>query len=152
MLMRCGTFAPAIGLASGNNLPNTPAAGWLDWSCAARHCSRHGEVDGRVDDSVVFSGRITMKQIATKVLFATVLAASACGVAQAHTGLNIGIGLGIPGPVYEQPAPVYAPQPYYAAQPAYIQEGWGWRDHRGDWGHRGGYRDYRGHGDYGRHG
>ncbi|MFM0073247.1 PXPV repeat protein [Paraburkholderia sediminicola] len=78
-----------------------------------------------------------MKRIVTHLLVAAGLAAGACGVAQAHTDLNIGLSLG--APVYAQPAPVYA-----APQPVYYGNG-GW-DHRYD---RGGYyrddrRDNRG--------
>lgn len=78
-----------------------------------------------------------MKRIVTHLLVAAGLAAGACGVAQAHTDLNIGLSLG--APVYAQPAPVYA-----APQPVYYGDG-GW-DHRYD---RGGYyrddhRDNRG--------
>ena len=77
-----------------------------------------------------------MKRIVTHLLVAAGLAAGACGVAQAHTDLNIGLSLG--APVYAQPAPVYA-----APQPVYYGNGW---DHRYD---RGGYyrddhRDNRG--------
>lgn len=70
-----------------------------------------------------------MKRIVTHLLVAAGLAAGACGVAQAHTDLNIGLWLGAPAPVYVQPAPVYA-----APQPVYDHPGWnhgGW-DHR-DW-------------------
>ncbi|WGS49801.1 PXPV repeat protein [Paraburkholderia sp. D15] len=95
-----------------------------------------------------------MKRIVTHLLVAAGLAAGACGVAQAHTDLNIGLSLG--APVYAQPAPVYAaPQPVY-----YGNGGWDHRDYRRDyyrndhryergwdrgdhrWGHddRGGYR------------
>lgn len=70
-----------------------------------------------------------MKRIVTHLLVAAGLAAGACGVAQAHTDLNIGLSLG--APVYAQPAPVYA-----APQPVYYGYG-GW-DHRYD---RGYYRD-----------
>lgn len=76
-----------------------------------------------------------MKRIATKVLIAAALAAGACGVAQAHTGLSIGLGIGVPGPVYTAPQPVYGPQPYYEAQPAYVEANGGWHGRR-DWGHR----------------
>ncbi|WP_345812223.1 PXPV repeat protein [Paraburkholderia sp. PREW-6R] len=68
-----------------------------------------------------------MKRIVTHLLVAAGLAAGACGVAQAHTDLNIGLSLG--APVYSQPAPVYA-----APQPVYYGYG-GW-DHRYD------HRDY----------
>src|SRR5258706_3891932 len=71
--------------------------------------------------------RTTMKRIVTHLLVATGLAAGACGVAQAHTDLSIGLSLGAPAPVYVQPAPAYA-----APQPVYDHPGW----NRGDWQHR----------------
>ncbi|ASL44143.1 hypothetical protein bAD24_I11675 [Burkholderia sp. AD24] len=64
-----------------------------------------------------------MKRIVTHLLVAAGLAVGVCGVAQAHTDLNIGLSLG--APVYAQPAPVYA-----APQPVYYGNG-GW-DHRYD--------------------
>ncbi|MFM0734379.1 PXPV repeat protein [Paraburkholderia sediminicola] len=68
-----------------------------------------------------------MKRIVTHLLVAAGLAAGACGVAQAHTDLNIGLSLG--APVYAQPAPVYAaPQPVY-----YGNGGWDHRYDRGDY-------------------
>jgi hypothetical protein len=85
-----------------------------------------------------------MKRIVTHLLVAAGLAAGACGVAQAHTDLNIGLSLG--APVYAQPALVYAaPQPVYYG-------GWDHRYDRGD--HRfdrGGYHNdrRRGHDDHG---
>ncbi|WP_025598216.1 PXPV repeat protein [Burkholderia sp. WSM2230] len=101
-----------------------------------------------------------MKRIVTHLLVAAGLAAGACGVAQAHTDLNIGLSLGTP--VYMQPAPVYAaPQPVY-----YGNGGWGHRYDRGDY-YRGGpryergwdrdnrhwgYDDRGGHGGHGGHG
>lgn len=73
-----------------------------------------------------------MKRIVTHLLVAAGLAAGACGVAQAHTDLNIGLSLG--APVYAQPAPVYAaPQPVY-----YGYGGWDHRYYRDD------HRDNRG--------
>jgi hypothetical protein len=68
-----------------------------------------------------------MKRIVTHLLVAAGLAAGACGVAEAHTDLNIGLSLGAPAPVYVQPAPVYA-----APQPVYDHPGW----NRGGWDHR----------------
>jgi len=77
-----------------------------------------------------------MKRIVTNLLVAAGLAAGACGVAQAHTDLNIGLSLG--APVYAQPAPVYA-----APQPVYY--GYGGSGHRYDRGYyRDDHRDYRG--------
>jgi len=68
-----------------------------------------------------------MKRMVTQLLVAAGLAAGACGVAQAHTDLNIGLSLG--APVYTRPAPVYAaPQPVY-----YGNSGWGHRYDRGDY-------------------
>jgi hypothetical protein len=76
-----------------------------------------------------------MKRIVTHLLVAAGLAAGACGVAQAHTDLNIGLSLG--APVYAQPARVYAaPQPVYYG-------GWNHRYDRGDY-YRGDHRDDRG--------
>ena len=80
-----------------------------------------------------------MKRIVTQLLVASGLAAGACGVAQAHTNLNIGLSLG--APVYARPAPVYAaPQPVY-----YGAGGWDHRYYRGD-DYRGGHRYDRGWG------
>jgi len=74
-----------------------------------------------------------MKRIVTHLLVAVGLAAGACGVAQAHTDLSIGLSLGAPAPVYVQPAPVYAaPQPVYYGHPAW-DRGY---DHRFDHGYR----------------
>ncbi|CAB3761100.1 hypothetical protein [Paraburkholderia humisilvae] len=80
-----------------------------------------------------------MKRIVTHLLIAAGLAAGACGVAQAHSSLSIGLSLGTPAPAYVQPAPAYA-----AAQPVYYPH-WdrgadyhGWN--RGD-DHRWAYRD-----------
>ena len=65
-----------------------------------------------------------MKRIVTHMLVAVGLAAGACGVAQAHTNLSIGLSLGAPAPAYVAPAPVYAaPQPVY-----YGHRYWGRRD------------------------
>ncbi|MEZ0605061.1 PXPV repeat protein [Paraburkholderia sp. IW21] len=95
-----------------------------------------------------------MKRIVTHLLVAAGLAAGACGVAQAHTDLNIGLSLGTP--VYVQPAPVYAaPQPVY-----YGNGGWDRRNDRGDYyrGERGDNRGWdhndrhRAHDDHGDHG
>ncbi|RDK01828.1 PXPV repeat protein [Paraburkholderia lacunae] len=79
-----------------------------------------------------------MKRIVTHLLVAAGLAAGACGVAQAHTDLSIGLSLG--APVYAQPAPVYvAPEPVY-----YGHAGWDRGDYyRGDY-YRGDYRHDRG--------
>ncbi len=88
-----------------------------------------------------------MKRIVTQVLVAAGLAAGACGVAEAHTDLSIGLSLGAPAPVYVQPGPTYVqPAPVYSApQPVYYG-GPRWRgdwDHRG-WDHRGWDRDRHG--------
>jgi hypothetical protein len=74
-----------------------------------------------------------MKRIVTHLLVAAGLAAGACGVAQAHTDLNIGLSLG--APVYSRPAPVYA-----APEPVYYRNG-GW-DHRYDHRDRGYHRGW----------
>ncbi|MGA7782514.1 MAG: hypothetical protein WCA85_33040 [Paraburkholderia sp.] len=83
-----------------------------------------------------------MKRIVTHLLVAAGLAAGACGVAQAHTDLSVGLSLGVPAPVYVQPGPAYA-QPVYYPQPAW-DHGYYGPDHRG-WDH--GDRRY-GHGNY----
>lgn len=84
-----------------------------------------------------------MKRIVTHLLVAAGLAAGACGVAQAHTNLSIGLSLGSPAPTYVAPA-------YAAPQPVYY--GHRWDDHRYDgyrhddrgWDHgRGGDHDNR---------
>ena len=55
-----------------------------------------------------------MKRIVTQWLVAAGLAAGACGVAQAHTDLSLGLSLGAPAPAYVEPAPAYgAPAPVY---------------------------------------
>lgn len=89
-----------------------------------------------------------MKRIVTHLLVAAGLAAGACGVAQAHTDLSVGLSLGVPAPVYVQPAPAYA-EPVYYGHPGWDHgyyapdhRGWDHGDHR--WGHD--YRDdHRGH-------
>jgi hypothetical protein len=80
-----------------------------------------------------------MKRIVTQWLVAAGLAAGACGVAQAHTDLSLGLSLGAPAPAYVEPAPAYgAPAPVYYR---HDDRGYGWRrhesyrdDHR--WDHR----------------
>ncbi|WP_396328642.1 hypothetical protein [Burkholderia anthina] len=91
----------------------------------------------------------------------------------AMAGVNVGINVGVPAPVYVAPAPVYAPPPpvvyqpapMYAPAPAIVigwhgdrywdgRRYWGrdeWNRHHGrGWG---GDRDRgHGHGDHGRHG
>lgn len=86
-----------------------------------------------------------MKRIVTHLLLAAGLAAGACGVAQAHTDLSVGLSLGVPAPVYVQPGPVYATaQPVYYGHPGW-NHGYYGPDHRGwdhndrRWGHD--YRD-----------
>ncbi|QQC63023.1 PXPV repeat protein [Paraburkholderia ginsengisoli] len=83
-----------------------------------------------------------MKRIVTHLLVAAGLAAGVCGVAQAHTNLDIGLSLG--APVYTQPTRVYAaPQPVYYG-------GWNHRYDRGDY-YRGDHRYDRGWGHDNRH-
>ena len=106
-----------------------------------------------------------MKRIVTHMLVAVGLAAGACGVAQAHSNLSIGLSLGTPAPVYVPPAYVApAPQPVYYGNRYWgdrrydgyrHDRGWdrGRWDHgnrwdnnngygyRGNDNHRGGYRD-----------
>ena len=79
-----------------------------------------------------------MKRIVTHLLVAAGLAAGACGVAQAHTDLNIGLSLG--APVYAAPQPVYYGNGgwdhrydhggYYRGDHRY-DRGWDHNDHRG---------------------
>jgi hypothetical protein len=89
-----------------------------------------------VRQTYVASQENNMKRIVTHLLVAAGLAAGACGVAQAHTDLNIGLSLG--APVYAQPAPVYAaPEPVYYG-------GWDHRYDRGDY-YRDDYRYNRGY-------
>jgi PXPV repeat (3 copies) len=94
-----------------------------------------------------------MKRIATRIFVAAALSAGVFGVAQAHTSLDIGLGIGMP--VYAEPAPVYAPAPVYVA-PRPVYYGYYGRDydrdryyrhwdhdrgwHRG-WDHGRGWRD-----------
>jgi hypothetical protein len=54
-----------------------------------------------------------MKRIVTHMLVAVGLAAGACGVAQAHTDLGIGLSLGAPAPVYAAAQPVYYEHRYW---------------------------------------
>ncbi|ALL63623.1 putative signal peptide protein [Paraburkholderia caribensis MBA4] len=104
-----------------------------------------------------------MKRIVTHMLVAVGLAAGACGVAQAHSNLSIGLSLGTPAPAYVAPAYVApAPQPVYYGNRYWgdrrydgyrHDRGWdrGRWDHRNRWdnnngyrgndNHRGGYRD-----------
>ncbi|HEY1999429.1 PXPV repeat protein [Paraburkholderia sp.] len=97
-----------------------------------------------------------MKRIVTHLLVAAGLAAGACGVAQAHTNLSVGLSLG--APVYAAPARVYAaPEPvyygyggwdhrydhgYYARNDHRYDRGWGHDNRR--WGHddRGAHRGW----------
>ncbi|MBP0591195.1 hypothetical protein J8I87_16020 [Paraburkholderia sp. LEh10] len=88
-----------------------------------------------------------MKGIVIHMLVAAGLAAGACGVAQAHTDLSIGLSLGAPAPAYIAPAPVYAaPRPVY-----YGHRYWGGRrddGYRHNWDRgRGWDHDNRGYGD-----
>lgn len=90
--------------------------------------------------------------------------------AQAH--VNVDIGIGVPGVVYAEPAPVYAPPPVYVApQPVYVPRPvvvapapvyaapyWAGRDDDDDddrgerrWRRRG-HREHGEHGEHGRHG
>ncbi|MBN3765084.1 hypothetical protein [Burkholderia sp. Ac-20365] len=100
-----------------------------------------------------------MKRIVTHMLVAAGLAAGACGVAQAHTNLSIGLSLGAPAPAYVAPAPqpVYYGNRYWGGDRRYDgyrhDRDWnrGRWDHGNRWdgnngnrwndNHRGGYRD-----------
>jgi hypothetical protein len=93
-----------------------------------------------------------MKRIVTHLLVAAGLAAGACGVAQAHTDLSVGLSLGVPAPVYVQPGPVYA-QPVYYGHPdrdhgyyAPEHRDWDHGDRRGDNNY---HNDHRGPGWHG---
>lgn len=86
-----------------------------------------------------------MKRIATRIFVAAALTAGVCGVAQAHTDLSIGLGIGVP--MYVQPAPVYAPAPVYVApRPVYVEPRpvyYGYRDGYRRWDHdRGWHRGW----------
>ena len=85
--------------------------------------------------------------------------------AQAH--VNVDIGIGVPGVVYAEPAPVYAPPPVYVApQPVYVPRpvvvapapvyAPYWRGHDDDDDDQGdrhwrkhGHREHEGHGRHG---
>lgn len=82
----------------------------------------------------------------------------ALGVPRASAGVDIAIGIPLPGVAvyapapplyYPAPPPVFYPRPYYA--PSYSYYGY-----VGGWGHRhwhgGGHRWHGGHGGHGRHG
>jgi len=86
-------------------------------------------------------------------------------IAQAH--VNVDIGIGVPGVVYAEPAPVYAPPPVYVAPrpvyvprpvvvtpvPVYAAPYWRKRDYEDDQGERHWHgRGRREHGEHGRHG
>jgi hypothetical protein len=108
-----------------------------------------------VRHTYVASQENNMQRIVTHLLVAAGLAAGACGVAQAHTDLNIGLSLG--APVYAQPARVYAaPEPVYYGGwgPHYDHRDYYRGDHRYDRYDRGWNHDDRrgGHDDHGRGG
>jgi hypothetical protein len=68
-----------------------------------------------------------MKTFGTLVA-AAVLTAAACGAAQAHTDINVGLGIGGWQPMYVAPPP---PQPiYYGYYGGYRERGWEDRDDR----------------------
>jgi HrpA-like RNA helicase len=112
----------------------------------------------------------TMKSMRVIPLIAGVLAIGASSAAMAG-GLNVGVNIGIPAPVYVAPAPVYAPPPpppppvIYQPAPVVVAPAIviGWHgdrywDGRRYWGrdewyrhHGGGYGHDRGHWDNGRH-
>ena len=116
-----------------------------------------------------------MKSTRLIPLIAGVLAIGASSAAMAG-GLNVGVNIGIPAPVYVAPAPVYAPPPpppppvvYQPYQPVPVVAGpaivIGWHgdrywDGRRYWGRDEWYRHHgrgwggdrdRGHWDHGRH-
>lgn len=84
--------------------------------------------------------------------------------ATAFAAVNVDIGISVPGVVYAQPAPVYAPppvyvvpRPYYAPAPVYVvprpvyAPRWRGRDHDDD-NDDDGKRQWRGRGGHGKHG
>jgi hypothetical protein len=96
-----------------------------------------------------------MKRIVTHLLVAAGLVVGACGVAQAHTSLNIGLSLGAPTPVYAAPQPVYYGYGDGGGNGYYGHPGWDRYDHRWDHrdrgDHRWGHSDWN-HGEQGRGG
>jgi hypothetical protein len=83
--------------------------------------------------------------------------------ATAFAGVNVGIGIAVPGVVYTEPVPVYAPAPVYVApqqlyvpapvivRPRYIGESRWRQDDDDDDDDDQGERNWRGRGDKGQH-
>jgi hypothetical protein len=106
---------------------------------------------------------IVMKRTRTIILSAAALAA-ACLSLDASAHADIGVYLGIPGPVYEAPPPVVyeAPPPVYYAPPPPVVYGYGypsyggeywddehhhhWHEHEHE--HEGGHRGWEHHHDH----
>jgi hypothetical protein len=68
-----------------------------------------------------------MKRIVTHMLVAVGLAAGACGAAEAHTNLSVGLSLGSPAPAYV----TAAPQPVYYRNRYDDRRDYGYRHDRG---------------------
>lgn len=90
-----------------------------------------------------------MKRI---LLSATLGVAGVCASASAFAHADIGVFLGVPGPVYEAPPPVYyaPPPPVVYEQPAPVYYGpyYGGGGYRREWHDNGWHRGWRHHRHY----